>query len=96
MDGPASGYPVEGTMHGREAIIPLNPDSIISKLINSSESQIKQEMNNNITTNTSTQDNTSQIMADLYTMMEEKFDTMIDILEDGNDHTEKLVKFSAV
>jgi hypothetical protein len=35
-------------------------------------------------------------MADLYTMMSEKFDAMIVALEDGNDHTEKLVKFSAV
>jgi hypothetical protein len=97
MNGAKSGYPVEGTMHGREAIIPLNPDSIITKLLDTSESQLKQEMTNNInTSNTTTSDNTSQIMADLYTMMEEKFDTMIDILEDGNDHTEKLVKFSAV
>ena len=96
LDGPTSGYPVEGTMHGREAIIPLNPDSIITKLLTTSEAQIKQEMNNSVTTNMSTSDNTSQIMADLYTMMEEKFDAMIDALEDGNDHTEKLVKFSAV
>ena len=96
MDGPTSGYPVEGTMHGREAIIPLNPDSIITKLLTTSEAQIKQEMNNTVTTDTSTSDNTSQIMADLYTMMEEKFDAMITVLEDGNDQTAKLVKFSAV
>jgi len=96
LNGPKSGYPVEGTMHGREAIIPLNPDSIITKLLTTSEAQVKQEMNNNVTTNTQSSDNTSQIMADLYSMMEEKFDTMIDILEDGNDHTEKLVRFSAV
>ena len=38
----------------------------------------------------------SQIMSEMYTMMEEKFDAMIAALEDGNDHTEKLVKFSAV
>jgi len=96
VDGPKSGFPVEGTMHGREAIVPLNPDSIITKLLDTSESQLKQEMNNNITTNTSAQDNTGQIMADLYTMMEEKFDAMIEALEEGNDQTEKLVRFSAV
>jgi hypothetical protein len=95
MNGAKSGYPVEGTMHGREAIIPLNPDSIITKLLDTSESQLKQEINNNTST-TTTSDNTSQIMADLYTMMSEKFDAMIGALEDGNDHTEKLVKFSAV
>ena len=97
MDGAKSGYPVEGTMHGREAIVPLNPDSIITKLLETSESQLKQEMNNNTNTSTTTtSDNTSQIMADLYTMMEEKFDAMIGALEDGNSQTEKLVKFSAV
>jgi hypothetical protein len=96
LNGPKSGYPVEGTMHGREAIIPLNPDSIITKLLTTSEAQIKQEMNNTVTTNTPSTDTTSQIMADLYSMMEEKFDAMIDALEDGNDHTERLVRFSAV
>ena len=97
LSGPKSGYPVEGTMHGTEAIIPLNPDSIITKLLNTSESQLKTEMNtnNNITT-TATEDVTGQIMSEMYAMMEEKFDAMIAALEDGNDHTEKLVKFSAV
>jgi hypothetical protein len=41
-------------------------------------------------------DMSSQIMSEMYTMMEEKFDAMIEALENGNDHTEKLVKFSAV
>ena len=76
--------------------IKIDTRSIITKLLTTSEAQIKQEMNNTVTTNTSTSDATSQIMADLYSMMEEKFDAMIDALEDGNDHTEKLVKFSAV
>jgi len=94
-DGPMEGYPA--TLHGNEAILPLNPDSIITKLLNTSESQVKQEMNtnNNITT-TTTEDMSSQIMSEMYAMMEEKFDAMIAALEDGNDHTEKLVKFSAV
>jgi hypothetical protein len=93
--GPETGYPA--TLHGNEAILPLNPDSIITKLLNTSESQLKSEMNNNITTNTSSSDDGSnQIMADLYIMMEEKFDAMINALEDGNSQTEKLVKFSAV
>ena len=98
MDGADSGYPVEGTMHGREAIIPLNPDSIITKLLDTSESQLKQEMNNNniTTTTNNSSDATAEIIMALHEMMEEKFDAMIDILEDGNNHTEKLVKFSAV
>jgi GH24 family phage-related lysozyme (muramidase) len=93
-DGPMEGYPA--TLHGNEAILPLNPDSVITKLLNTSEAQLKSEMNNNTTNNTSTQDDSTQIMADLYTMMEEKFDAMIGALEDGNSQTEKLVKFSAV
>ena len=97
LDGPTSGYPVEGTMHGREAIIPLNPESIITKLLTTSEAQIKQEMNtNNSITTTTADDTSSQIMSEMYAMMEEKFDAMIEALENGNDHTEKLVKFSAV
>jgi hypothetical protein len=97
FNGPKSGYPVEGTMHGREAIIPLDPNSIITKLIDTDVSQLKQEMNNNITTtNNAPTVDTAQIMISLHQMMEEKFDAMIDILEDGNDHTDKLVKFSAV
>ena len=94
MSGSTSGYPVEGTMHGREAIIPLNPNSIITKLLDSNETQLKSEINT--TNNSSSTDDSNQIMADLYTMMEEKFDAMIDALEDGNSQTEKLVKFSAV
>jgi lysozyme len=94
-DGPVEGYPA--TLHGNEAILPLNPDSIITKLLNTSEDQIKKEMSSNITTSDSgKEDITGQIMADLYTMMEEKFDAMIEALEEGNDQTEKLVKYSAV
>jgi lysozyme len=93
-DGPIEGYPA--TLHGNEAILPLNPDSVITKLLNTSEAQLKSEMTNNTTNNTSTQDDSNQIMSDLYAMMEEKFDAMIDALEDGNSQTEKLVKFSAV
>jgi hypothetical protein len=97
MDGAQSGYPVEGTMHGREAIIPLDPNSIITKLVDTNEAQLKQEMNNNInTTNSSSDDTTAQFIVGLHEMMEEKFDAMIAVLEDGNNHTEKLVKFSAV
>ena len=97
LNGPKSGYPVAGTMHGPEAIMPLKPDSIIAKLINTSEAQLKQEMttNNNINS-TSSNDNTSQIMEDLYAMMEEKFDTMINALEDGNNTADKLLKYSRV
>ena len=96
LNGPKSGYPVEGTMHGREAIIPLNPDSIITKLLDTNESQLKTETNNNNITSTTKDDVTAQMIASLHEMMAEKFDAMIDILEDGNDHTEKLVRFSAV
>jgi hypothetical protein len=99
LDGPKSGYPVEGVMHGREAIIPLNPDSIITKLLDTNASQLTKEINTTVNTNepvSSNDDATAQIMADLYTMMEEKFDAMITALEDGNDQTAKLVKFSAV
>jgi hypothetical protein len=96
MEGSQSGYPVEGTMHGREAIVPLDPNSIITKLVDTNESQLKQEMNNNITNNNSSTVDTAEVIMALHEMMAEKFDEMIDILEDGNDHTEKLVRFSAV
>jgi hypothetical protein len=95
FSGSSDGYPV--MLHGNEMVIPM-PDSKSLEVKKTELPEVPSELNNNnITTNTNTmEDKTSQIMADLYTMMLEKFDTMIDILEDGNDHTEKLVKFSAV
>jgi len=97
LDGPKSGYPVAGTMHGPEAILPLKPDSLIAKLINTTEAQFKQEMTTtNNTTTTSSKDITSQIMEDMYVMMEEKFDAMLDALEAGNSTADKLLKSSRV
>jgi putative chitinase len=93
FSGSPNGYPV--MLHGNEMVIPM-PDTKSLEVKKTELSEVSQEMNNTVTTNTSTSDNTSQIMADLYTMMSEKFDAMIVALEDGNDHTEKLVKFSAV
>jgi hypothetical protein len=90
-----SGYPMAATFHGNEAIIPLNPESIITKLLNTSEAQLNKEMNNNTTNNTST-DNTSQIMADLYAMMSAKLDSVIDKLANSNDTQEKLLMYSRV
>jgi hypothetical protein len=95
VDGPMSGYPMAATFHGNEAIIPLNPESIITKLLNTSEAQLNKEMNNNTTNNTST-DNTSQIMADLYAMMSAKLDSVIDKLANSNDTQEKLLMYSRV
>ena len=84
-------------MHGPEAILPLKPDSLIAKLINTTEAQLKQEMTtNNNNTTTSSKDITSQIMEDMYAMMEEKFDAMLDALEAGNSTADKLLKSSRV
>lgn len=95
FNGPKSGYPV--MLHGNEMVIPM-PDTKSLEVKKTELSEVSQEINNNTTTknNISTQDNSSQILADLYTMMAEKLDNLILSIEDGNDHTEKLVKFSAV
>jgi hypothetical protein len=93
--GPSSGYPVE--LHGREAVVPLpNPDSIISISDNTSKPE-KQPLSSAMTSNTSqsNNDSTSMILG-LIEMLSNKLDNVIDVLEDGNDTSSKILTYSMV
>lgn len=99
FDGPKAGYPVE--LHGREAIVPLpNPGdklSIDKAQKDSTKSASKGALSSIVAdTTTSSKDNGSAILMDLYSMMEEKFDDLIDKMNTNNNYTNKLLKYSQV
>ena len=97
FNGPKAGYPV--MMHDREAIVPLpNPGDKIS--INKAQKDgsitkgaLSSVMADN---NTTSSTNGSGILIDLYTMMESKFDDLIDKMDTNNKYTDKILKYSQV
>lgn len=98
FDGPKAGYPVE--LHGREAIVPLpDPSSKIS-VETTASAAAKAPLNSILTSDnnsSSAMSNMSaQILEDLYNLMEDKFDSMIATIKDGNDISDKLLKYSRV
>ena len=100
FDGPKGGFPVE--LHGREAIVPLpNPGDKISidkAQTDSTTSTTKSALSSVVADNntTSSKDNSSAILMDLYSMMESKFDDLIDKVSTTNTYTNKLLKYSQV
>jgi hypothetical protein len=98
FDGPKAGYPVE--LHGREAIVPLpNPgDKIAMDKAQQDGSARKGALSSvvadNTTASASSRDNSSAILMDLYSMMESKFDDLIDKVSTTNNYTNKLLKYS--
>jgi hypothetical protein len=99
FDGPKGGFPVE--LHGREAIVPMpNPGDKISidkAQKDSTTSATKGALSSVVAdSTTSTKDNSSTILMDLYTMMEEKFDDLIDKMDTNNKYTDKILKYSQV
>jgi len=93
FDGPTSGYPVE--MHGREAFVPLpDPSSKIRIETPTSKEPLSSVMaDNSVSTSTSTTMN--GMMTDIFGMMSSKMDDMIDLLDRGNNYSDKLVKAMA-
>jgi hypothetical protein len=93
FDGPTSGYPVE--MHGREAFVPLpDPSSKIRIETPTSKQPLSSVMaDNSVSTSTSTTMN--GMMTDIFGMMSSKMDDMIDLLDRGNNYSDKLVKAMA-
>jgi len=98
FNGPPGGYPVE--LHGREAVVPLpNPGDKISidkgqQDGGATKSALSSVVADNNTT--SSKDNSSAILMDLYSMMESKFDDLIDKVSTTNTYTNKLLKYSQV
>ena len=80
--GPMSGYPA--TLHGNEIITPLSPNSILEQLAKTSAAPVA----------STNQSNDSDILMSLHDLMENKFNDMINTLKDGNNLTDKLIKYS--
>ena len=95
VSGPKSGYPVEATFHGNEIVAPLDPNSIIAKMLTSTPEQAANMANQNTVTTNNTPEN-SGITLEVFTMLAEKLDTMITMLSTSNDTQEELLKYSRV
>jgi hypothetical protein len=86
FNGPIGGYNVE--LHGREAIVPLpSPNELVKE--GSKEAALPGNASANAV-------DANSIIADLMAMMEEKFDDLIDAIQEGNDTSEELLKVSRV
>lgn len=95
VSGPKSGYPVEATFHGNEIVAPLDPNSIIAKMLTSTPEQAaNMATQNTVTTNSAPENN--GLTLEVFTMLAEKLDTMITILSTSNDTQEQLLKYSRV
>jgi hypothetical protein len=93
FSGANTGYPV--AMHGNELVAPLDPNSIIAKMLTSTPDQVMQMANQNSSTTNSTPENNG-LTLEVFTMLAEKLDTMITMLSTSNDTQEQLLKYSRV
>ena len=93
FSGANTGYPV--AMHGNELVAPLDPNSIIAKMLTSTPDQVMQMANQNSSTTSSTPENNG-LTLEVFTMLAEKLDTMITMLSTSNDTQEQLLKYSRV
>ena len=92
--GPESGYPV--MLHGQEAVVPNAQFEAIENIMSS---VTKTGLGSNLSSVSSTgASNTATIDAlrDLYDVMSDKLDTVIDKLASGNDIQDKLLRNSMV
>ena len=95
FNGPDSGYPV--MLHGTEAVLPsVQLEEVKSMMGSVSKTSLGSELPS-ITNNTSTNnDDTLNALRDLYDVMADKLDTVIDKLASGNDIQDKLLRNSMV
>jgi hypothetical protein len=89
FNGPKSGYPVE--LHGREAIVPL-PNFGDNVSVNSQSGGASKNSLSNVMGDSSSSNDFTMMMGDMFSMMENKLDDMIDKLNTGNNYSDKLVK----
>lgn len=93
FSGANTGYPV--AMHGNELVAPLDPNSVLAKMLLSTPEQMMQSFNNtNVAGNGSSENN--GLTLEVFTMLAEKLDTMINMLSTSNDTQEQLLKYSRV
>lgn len=94
--GPETGYPA--TLHGREMIVPLEPNSILEKIskATSATSEGVQAMMPDPTKAAGTDNNMIREMVnanvEMYNLLSEKLDAVISTLGEGNNTNKKLLK----
>jgi hypothetical protein len=94
--GPMSGYLVE--QHGLELTAPLDPNSILKQLAETSVSEYESKLKDNVSIASSRVDGseTATLISELITTMTDKLDTMISKLSDSNETQSKILTYSMV
>ena len=94
FSGPESGYPV--TLHGKEAVIPdFKIPDLIASLKEVSQKDLPAAAPAPMVTSNDNGDMMA-ILSDMVQMLSDKLDTVIDVLEDGNDTSGKILQYSQV
>ncbi len=95
FEGPETGYLVE--LHGNEMVAPTEK---FRQLLDNMQQVTKQELgpvtNTTSTTATSSSSTDPALFADMMEMMEEKFNDIIDALNEGNGISDKILTYSKV
>ncbi len=102
FSGASSGYPA--TLHGTEIVAPLTMDSILMKLAKTSALSAEGDMVEKALTGVSgssasgnnNSDAVLKMHSELINVLTAKLDSMIDVLDDGNDTREKIFKHTMV
>lgn len=92
--GPESGYPV--MLHGQEAVVPNAQFEAMQNIMNSVTKTGLGSGLSNMSSSVSTNTDTVDALRDLYSVMADKLDTVIDKLSSGNDIQDKLLRNSMV
>ena len=93
FSGPDSGYPV--MLHGKEAVIPQQQLESIKSVL---EKVTKESLPSNLTPTVApaNKDESVDVLKDLYNIMSEKLDAIVDKLSSGNDTRQELLQYSRV
>jgi hypothetical protein len=83
FSGSNMGFPVE--LHGNELVAPLDPNSILAKMLTASPSEAAAMMPNT---------GSSGVSTEMIEAMINKFDTMISYLSEGVDIQQKILRHS--
>lgn len=83
FSGPRTGYPIE--MHGTEMVTPLDANSILAKLAQTSASEIQNQLQTQSTMST-----------EMVSVLVEKLNDMIDRLDNSNDIQNQLLTYARV
>ena len=89
-----SGYPVE--RYSSELTTPVNASSILPEINKTPTTTTIDEVTQPITRTNNTPEQVMNMNAEMLAMLSDKLDTMIDVLENGNDTSNKLLKASRV